>query len=176
MDPFIGEIRAVGFEFAPRGWATCDGQVLPIAQNPALYAVLGTVYGGDGVQTFALPDLAGRAPMHPGTGPGLTPRRLAEGGGSERVALEADHLPPHIHEVACTSSRADQAEEPSPQHVWADTGGRSSRDSYSPATPDRAMRAGALTLAGGERDHNNLQPCLALNFVIALEGIFPPRP
>jgi microcystin-dependent protein len=153
--------------FAPNGWALCDGQLLPIARNTALFAILGTTYGGDGVQTFGLPNLQGAAPMHWGNGPGLTPRTLGESGGSQSVTLLATQLPAHGHAVLASGSTADQ---PSPQgNVPA------SQTVYAPGPNDAQLAGNALTPTGASQPHNNMQPYQAVNFIIALQGIFPPR-
>lgn len=168
MDPYIGEIRIVGFNFAPRGWAFCDGSILSIAQNTALFSLLGTTYGGNGQTTFALPNLQGRAAMHPGTGPGLTPRVLGEQTGSSTVTLISNEMPIHSHQALASGNDADAS---SPiGNAWATAGLVQYR-----ADSNTVMSPGALPSVGGNQAHNNLQPYLVLNFVIALQGIFPPR-
>lgn len=170
MEPFIGEIRCFGFAFPPRGWALCAGQLLPINQNQALFAILGTTYGGDGRTNFALPDLRGRVPLHQGSGPGLTPRPLGQQGGTEAVTLTAAAMPAHTHPARCNGGAGNQYGPTG--HYWAqDAAGGSV---YAPAG-DTAMAADAAALAGGGAPHNNLQPYLAMNFCIALQGIFPSR-
>lgn len=167
-DPFIAEIRIVPFNFAPRGWAFCDGQILAIAQNTALFALLGTTYGGNGQITFALPNLQGRAPSQPGQGPGLPLRDLGEVSGTESVALLSSEMPPHTHSVGVTAAPATRANP---------AGGRFGTTvdpSYS-SGPSTAV-GGVHGPAGGSQPHDNMQPSLALNFIIALQGIFPPRP
>ena len=169
-EPFIAEIRIFGFNFAPRGWAFCNGQLLPISQNTALFALIGTIYGGDGRTTFGLPNLQGRAPLHPGNGPGLSPYRLGEGSGSENVALTASQLPAHTHQMRCNSGAANSqtpvdnflAMELSPATMYA--GGAND-----------SMAADAIGPTGGSQAHNTMQPFLTLNFCIALIGIFPSR-
>lgn len=170
MEPFIGEIRIFAGSFAPRGWAFCNGQQLQVQQNPALYAVIGNIYGGD--QTvFNLPDLRGRAALHQGAGPGLTPRTIGETGGAAEAALTIPGLPAHSHAPNCqTTSNTDSPD----GSIWANTQGRLGAPVYNDA-PDAAMHPQAVQVAGGDKSHNNVQPCLALNFIIALEGIFPPR-
>lgn len=170
-EPFIAEIRIVGFNFAPRGWATCDGQLLPLAQNTALFSLLGTTYGGNGVNNFALPNLAGRAPLHPGQGPGLSLYDLGETGGSPTVQLLNSEMPAHSHfaraadSPATTNDPTNQLPAKAPEDTYQDRGGRT------PTT----MRPGTVGVVGGGQPHNNLQPSLVLNFVIALQGVFPPR-
>lgn len=175
-DAFLGEIRIFGFNFAPTGWAQCNGQLLPLSQNTALFALLGTFYGGDGKSTFALPDLQGRAPMHEGQGQGLSLRVIGEQSGSETVTLLQSEIPAHTHGPAkCSSNAADQL---SPAgNVWAVGGGRRAVVNMYTATPnDTVMSFQALAVAGGDQPHNNLPPYLTLNFCIALQGAFPPRP
>lgn len=168
-DAFVGEIRAVGFNFAPTGWAFCDGQLLPIAQNTALFSLLGTMYGGNGVTTFALPNLQDRSPIHQGQGPGLTPRQVGEAGGQAAVALIESELPTHGHQVQADTG-AGSVDVPTGK-VWAAT----SCPTYSPDSPDTTMSPSAISVAGDGLPHNNRQPYLGLNFIIALQGIFPPR-
>ena len=170
-DPFIGEIRMFGGNFAPRGWALCNGQLLAISQNTALFSLLGTSFGGDGVTTFALPDLRGRAPMHWGQGPGLTNRILGESAGEEAVTLLGTQIPPHNHTVAAVSGPGNAGSPPG--GLWAAS---SSRDSiYSNASPDAQMNPQAIGGGGGSQPHDNMSPYLAVTFIIALEGIYPPR-
>jgi microcystin-dependent protein len=177
-EPFIAEIIMFGGNFAPRGWAFCNGQLLQIAQFQALFALLGTTYGGDGRTTFGLPDLRGRVPVHPGTAPGLSTYRLGQKGGLEQVTLTSNQMPSHTHTasavVNATDNRGD-AETPG-GNVWAQ---KARDDDYSTAAPDVTMKADAVTVAagntGGGQAHENRQPYLAVNFIIALQGIFPPR-
>jgi microcystin-dependent protein len=168
-EPFIAEIRMVPFNFAPRGWALCNGQLIPISQNTALFSLIGTFYGGDGRTTFALPNLQGAAPMHQGQGPGLTPRVLGETGGSETVTLLPTQIPAHTHPL---TGSGDDANTLSPAGASPAVAGV---PQYRP-DQNTAMAPGALGTAGGGQPHNNLQPYLTVNFVIALQGIFPPRP
>lgn len=170
-DPYIGEIRIFAGNFAPRGWAFCNGQLLSIAQNTVLFSLLGTYYGGDGRTTFALPNLQGAAPMHQGAGPGLTPRTIGETGGEDSVTLLASEMPAHTHTVSGSSSSGSQADPTNA--VWG-TGGRGKPAAYN-ATGDTTMNAQSLALAGSSQPHNNRQPYLALSFIIAMEGLFPPR-
>ena len=168
-EPFIAEIRIFAGNFAPRGWAFCNGQLLPISQNTALFSLIGTTYGGDGRTTTALPNLEGRAPMHPGRGPGLTARRLGERGGAETVTLTEAQMPSHGHDYQGTNATAQQAE-PGGAHPARSP----DEDAYgSGATV--AMSADATGHNGGGQPHNNLQPFLVLNFIIALTGLYPSR-
>ena len=169
-EPFVAEIRIFAGNFAPRGWAFCNGQLLPISQNTALFSLIGTTYGGDGRTTTALPDLQGRAPMHPGRGPGLTARRLGERGGVETVTLSEAQMPQHTHSMR---ARPAPGNRPGPaDNVPARALG---------ATPYHAsaslvnMADEALEATGGSQAHNNMQPLLAMNFIIALVGLYPSR-
>lgn len=168
-EPFIAEVRIFAGNFAPRSWAFCDGQLLPIAQNTALFSLIGTTYGGDGRTTTALPNMKGRAPMHPGRGPGLTARRLGEKLGTETVTLSEAQMPAHSHTVRANT---EDGEENTP---GADTrvGGAGI---FAPGSSAVAsMNAGALPNAGGSQAHNNVQPFLTMNFIIALQGLYPSR-
>ena len=170
-DPFVAEIRIFPFNFAPRGWAWCDGQLLPLSQNTALFSLLGTTYGGNGKSNFALPDLQGRAPMHPGQGPGLSLHDLGETGGSETVTLLESEIPSHSHALRASSDPAD-VQQPSPARSLA----RSAPGfAYIPGNPNATLAPEALAPAGGDQPHNNLQPYLTFYFSIALQGVFPPR-
>jgi microcystin-dependent protein len=171
-DPFVAEIRIFPFNFAPKGWAFCDGQLLPLSQNTALFSLLGTTYGGNGKSTFALPDLQGRSPMHPGQGPGLSLHDLGETGGSETVTLLESEIPVHAHIMrGSTDDAALQA--PSPQRTFGRSGNGSA---YQLSNANLTqLAAEALAPAGGDQPHNNLMPYLTLNFCIALQGVFPPR-
>jgi microcystin-dependent protein len=168
-DPFLAEIRIVPFNFAPKGWAWCDGQLLPISQNTALFSLVGTFYGGDGKATFALPDLRGAAPMHPGQGPGLSVRDLGERGGSETVTLLSTEIPSHTHTLKASG---DDASLLSPVGAAPAMG---EVDQYRPDA-DTTMAPAALGSAGGGQPHNNMQPYLTMYFVIALQGVYPSRP
>jgi microcystin-dependent protein len=169
-DPFVAEIRIFPFNFAPKGWAWCDGQLLPLSQNTALFSLLGTTYGGNGKSNFALPDLQGRAPMHPGQGPGLSLHDLGETGGSETVTLLESEIPAHSHgyqisgQVALSNSPAGQL-----------FGVGAGINLYTAANNLTPMNPIALTPAGGDQPHNNMQPYLTFYFCIALQGVFPPR-
>jgi microcystin-dependent protein len=171
-DPFVAEIRIFPFNFAPRGWAFCNGQILPISQNTALFSLLGTTYGGDGKSTFALPDLQGRAPMHPGQGPGLSLHDLGESSGSETVTLLQSEIPGHSHAWSASSADAT-SQSPVGELTAAGAGGITLY--AAPQTPPTSLSPNAITSSGGNQPHNNLQPYLTVNFCIALQGIFPPR-
>jgi microcystin-dependent protein len=169
-EPFVGEIRMFGFNFPPQGWAFCDGQLLPISQNAALFSLLGTTYGGDGVTTFALPDLRSRVPISQGQGDGLSSYAEGQAGGTETVTLAAAQMPAHTHSVNASSSPA--ASERPAGRVLA----RSPGHSYIPEPDtDTVMNAKMLGDAGNSQPHDNIQPYLVLNFCIALLGIFPAR-
>jgi microcystin-dependent protein len=169
-DPFVAEIRIFPFNFAPTGWAFCDGQLLPLSQNTALFALLGTTYGGDGKSTFALPSLQGRAPMHPGQGPGLSLHDLGETGGSETVTLLESEIPGHTHAFS-VSTQLGLENRPAGQD-WAMG---DAINLYAAPNPLVPMSSQALAPAGGDQPHNNMQPCLTFYFCIALQGVFPPR-
>jgi len=160
-EPFLGEIRLFSFPFAPRGWANCGGQLLPISQNQALFSLLGTTYGGNGIQNFALPDFRGRAPVHWG-GAVVSGERA----GQESVSLTMAQLPSHSHPVSASSLAPSVG--PPAGNAWASGGSAS----YA-ASSNAAMSATALSATGGSQPHNNLQPSLVINFCIALQGIFP---
>ena len=170
-DPFVAEIRIFPFNFAPTGWAWCDGQLLPLSQNTALFSLLGTVYGGNGKTNFALPDLQGRVPMHPGQGPGLSLHDLGETGGSETVALLESEIPSHSH--ALRVSQADGTSRVPAGNLHATGIGLAQ---YTDATsPLVQLSTQAEAPAGGDQAHNNMQPYLTCYFCIALVGVFPPR-
>ena len=166
--PFIGEIRIVGFNFNPKSWAPCDGRLLPIAQNAALFSLLGTTYGGDGTATFALPNLQDRVPMHPGQGPGLIGHQLGEASGIAEVTLFPSEMPSHNHGVTMTSAGGEDATAEGQILGAAQYYGAPS--ALVPMEPD------ALPVAGGSQPHNNLMPYQVLNYVIALQGVVPTRP
>lgn len=170
MDPFVAEIRIFPFNFAPKGWASCNGQLLPISQNTALFSLLGTTYGGDGKSSFALPDLQGRAPMHPGQGSGLSVHDLGETGGIDNITLLSAEIPLHNHLVGVA---------PEPGEVTSPAGNTISVSQegnvFVAGTANRTMSPGMIAPAGGNMPHNNLQPYLTTYFCIALQGVFPPR-
>jgi len=170
VEPFLGCISIFGFNFAPRGWAQCNGQILPINQNQSLFSLLGTTYGGDGRTTFALPDMRSRAPMHAGNGAGLTSRSLGQELGAESVTLTEAQIPPHSHTANASDSDATSATPlanlAAPTVAAFNVYGEPAN--LTPGAPDQ------LGQSGGQ-SHDNIQPCLALNFCIALTGIFPPR-
>ncbi|MFK4835115.1 phage tail protein [Microbacterium sp. ZW T2_14] len=168
MDPYIGEIRCFGFNFAPRGWLACEGQLMSISQNSALFSLLGTMYGGDGATTFALPDLRGRASLGAGAAPGLTPRNEGDAGGAEVVTLTAPALPPHSHTVAASSSASTKNPSGATPAV---TGAGASYGTTDDLIMDPAMIGGG----GDAQPHDNMQPYLVLNWCIAIDGAFPPR-
>lgn len=170
MDPFVAEIRIFPFNFAPKGWAFCDGQILPLSQNTALFSLLGTTYGGDGKSNFALPNMQGNAPMHPGQGPGLSLHDLGETGGSDTVSLLESEIPSHSHGL--TVSQADATDQSPANELYAAGIGI---NAY--ATPGALVNLSdnAVAPAGGDQPHNNMQPYLTLNFCIALQGVYPPR-
>ena len=177
MDPFIGQIKIFGGNFAPRGYAFCDGQLLPISQNTALFSILGVTYGGDGRTTFALPDLRARAPVHPGQGPGLSAYRLGQQGGAATETLTEAELPAHTHPwdgLADTSTQASPANNSLANLPGPGRGGGVS-NLYGPAANLVAMSPDSMDPTGGAQPHNNEQPYLALNYVIALTGVFPTR-
>ena len=167
-EPFVAEIRIFAGNFAPRNWAFCDGQLLPISQNTALFSLIGTVYGGDGRSTMGLPNLKDRAPMHPGRGPGLTDRRLGEKVGVSTVTLSSAQLPSHSHNLMSFSTATDAAPSSSV--------GVGSAPLYGAGTGTKvAMASNTVQASGGGQAHNNLQPFLTLNFIIALLGTYPSR-
>ncbi len=171
-DPFVAEIRIFPFNFAPKGWAWCDGQLMPISQNTALFSLLGTTYGGDGKSTFALPNMQGNAPMHPGQGPGLSLHDLGETGGSDTVTLLESEMPAHPHFLVASNQ---PGEDPGPggEALARSVGASLYQTNVSQNIVQLADSA--LAPAGGDLPHNNLQPYLTFFFNIALQGVFPPR-
>jgi microcystin-dependent protein len=169
--PFIAEIKIFAGNFAPRGWAFCNGQLLPIAQNTALFSLIGTTFGGDGRTTTALPNLQGRAPMHPGRGPGLMSRRLGEKGGFENVTLTEAQMANHNHAMNVTQVPGDNDDPGSAAYIGQGTG----QLLYAPMGNMAAMANEALPSMGGSGSHTNIQPFLTLNFIIALIGLYPSR-
>lgn len=174
MDQFVAEIRIFPFNFAPTGWAQCNGQLLQIRSNTALFSLLGTTYGGDGKSTFGLPNLQGSAPMHPGQGPGLSTYYLGESGGSPTVTLLQSEMPAHTHNLAAHTQDPGDLNAPNATRSLATSGGGSAYNSNTTSNLV-GLSPTAVAPAGGSTPHNNLQPLLALNFCIALQGIFPPR-
>ena len=173
MDPFLAEIRIFPFNFAPKGWAFCDGQILPLSQNTALFSLLGTTYGGDGKSNFALPNLQGNAPMHPGQGPGLSMHDLGETGGTSTVTLLESEMAAHNHSLmASTQPGEDPA--PGPAEALARSVGASLYQSIT-NTNVVQLSPNTIGLSGSGQPHNNMQPYLTLNFCIALQGVYPPR-
>ena len=167
-EPFLSEIKIVGFNFPPKGWALCNGQLLPINQNQALFSLLGTTYGGNGQTNFALPNLRGRVPIHMGNG-----HTLGEAAGSTSVTVNIQQLPTHMHVLQATTTQADQnSNSPSPQRAFAQ-----SNFSFAWAGPSdlQAFDPTTISSVGGSQPHNNMMPYLVLNFIIALQGIFPSR-
>jgi microcystin-dependent protein len=188
-DPFVGQIFLLPFNFAPKGFAFCQGQLLPLSQNTALFSLLGTTYGGDGKSTFALPDLRGRVPIGEDQGPGLANYPLGQSGGVEAVTLAATQIPQHTHAVniasltAASKSRTAAGNQQTPVGNIPAIDAAGGPASYTNAAPDSNMHASAVTLggvptaaiSGGDQPHTNMQPSLTLNFCIALQGVFPPR-
>jgi microcystin-dependent protein len=168
-DPFLGEVRMFAGNFAPVGWEFCNGQLLAIAENDALFSLLGTTYGGDGQNTFGLPDLRGRTPIHQGSGGGLTPRVPGEMTGTETVTLTSSQLPSHFHPVHATSGAGTTAVPTGASWAAASTG----ENQYSQATPNASMAAISTVAVGGGQPHDNMAPFQALSFIIALQGIYP---
>ena len=170
-DQFLAEIRVFPFNFAPLGWALCDGQLLPISQNTALFSLLGTTYGGDGKSTFALPNIQGRAVMHPGQGPGLSLHDLGEEGGEVSVSLLQSEIPVHSHSISASQSDGGDRS-PANERFAVGTGGI---QMYAAPGAVTQLAQQTWTPAGGNAPHNNMAPYLTLSFCIALQGIFPPR-
>ncbi len=171
-DPFIAEIRIFPFNFAPKGWAWCDGQLLPLSQNTALFSLLGTTYGGNGKSNFALPDLQGRAPMHPGQGPGLSLHDLGETGGSDTVTLLESEIPAHNHTARPVAPPTANQDDASTNVLLAQVTGA---NIYTAPGALQQLSDQTLAPAGGDQPHNNLMPYLTFYFCIALQGVFPPR-
>jgi microcystin-dependent protein len=178
MDPFIGEIRMVGFNFAPNGWALCNGQLLPITQNQALFSLLGTYFGGDGVRTFGLPNLQSRVPIHQGQGQGLSPYAMGQIGGTENVALLQTQMPMHNHLVSVNNA-VGAASDPTNAILAKGYTGESRNPTFVPnytsAAATGTLAANAVSQVGGNQPHANIQPYQCVNFIIALQGVFPSR-
>jgi microcystin-dependent protein len=170
--PFLGQIATFGFNFSPKGWAKCDGQLLSIAQNTALFSLLGTTYGGNGQTTFALPDLRGRTALHQGAGPGLTPRTIGEVAGTENVTLNVQQMPTHNHTVSANNTDNNPNSSKSPEKNFP---GYSDGAALYATASNCLMNAAMTGLAGGSQPHPNMQPYLVINFCIAMEGLFPSR-
>ncbi len=171
MEPFIGEIKMFAGNFAPRGFALCDGQLLAVSQNDALFSLLGTIYGGDGRTTFALPDLRGRLPVHFGQGPGLPSRTIGARSGQETVTITQNQMPAHTHSANALNKPGDSGN-PQDRHWAADMG---ADKNYTEEPADTPMDSNNLTATGGVQSHTNLMPFLCVNFIIALVGIYPSR-
>jgi microcystin-dependent protein len=169
-DPFVAEIRIFSFNFAPKGWALCNGQILPLSQNTALFSLLGTTYGGDGKSNFALPDLQERTPMHPGQGTGLSEHFLGESAGSNTVTLLESEIPVHNHTLSVTGLNSQST---NPANTVLGRG--NPVKVYTTAGSQVAMGANSIAPTGGSLPHNNMMPYLTMNFCIALQGVFPPR-
>lgn len=168
-EPFVGQIKMFASNFAPRGWAFCDGQLLAISQNDALFSLFGTLYGGDGRTSFGLPDLRGRIPLHQGTGPGLRPRRLGSKGGSESVSLTLNQLASHSHDFNASNDAGDQN---NPQgHLTA----TAPAHFYENRAPNLSLNPESIEDTGGGQAHSNLMPTLCVNFIVALVGVYPSR-
>jgi microcystin-dependent protein len=178
MDPFVAEVRIFPFNFAPKGWALCDGQLLPLSQNTALFSLLGTTYGGDGKVTFALPDFQGRAALGQGQGPGLSLYDLGEEIGTETVTLLTTEIPVHNHAFSATSDQGTTASSAGNQLAKAFGGSKQASftgEYLNTNSPNVAMSPFSTGVTGGSLPHNNMQPYLTLNFCIALQGVYPPR-
>lgn len=170
MDPYLGQISIVGFNFAPQGWAFCNGATLSIAQNTALFSLLGTQFGGNGQTTFQLPNLIGRVPIGQGQGAGLSPRSIGETTGAASVTLTSSQIPAHTHQMSAQSSPGDRA------NAQGASLAQSADALYANSPPSDVLAADALAAAGGGQPHENRQPFLGVNFVIALQGVYPQRP
>jgi microcystin-dependent protein len=168
-DPFVAEIRIFPFNFAPTGWAFCDGQLLPLSQNTALFSLLGTTYGGDGKSNFALPNLQGSVPLHPGQGPGLSLYDLGQTGGSDTVTLLESEIPSHTHGLRASSLLSDSPVPSNNALARFNNAYQTTTTGLVPMAPE------SLPRAGGSQPHNNLMPYLTLSFCIAMQGVFPPR-
>lgn len=171
-EPFVGEIRMFAGNFAPRGWAFCDGQLLAVSQNDALFSLLGTIYGGDGRTTFGLPDLRGRVPIHAGNGPGLSSRALGSKGGAENETLTTNQLPSHTHDLRVTSEVADSTASPANQRPATGVGLNLYTTDFGTSVN---LASSTIANTGGSQSHTNLMPTLCVNFIIALVGIYPSR-
>lgn len=178
MDPFVAEIRHFAFNFAPQGWAFCNGQLLPLSQNTALFSLLGTTYGGDGRSTFALPNLQGRIPVHAGQGPGLSVWDLGQQQGADTVTLPDSQMPIHNHSLMAAASDATLADPSNAALARGNYAAGTAKGAvamYQTASPNAVLAPDALAPAGASQPHNNLMPYCVLNYCIALQGVFPPR-
>jgi microcystin-dependent protein len=169
-EPFVGEIRMFAGNFAPRGWAFCDGQLLAVSQNDALFSLLGTIYGGDGRTTFGLPDMRGRIPLHAGTGPGLSERRLGSKGGSENETITTNQLASHTHDFNAVTT-AGTGDSPAGKMTATPPTARL----YRATAPNVNFNSNSISNTGGSRSHTNLMPTLCIHFILALVGIYPSR-
>jgi microcystin-dependent protein len=176
-EPFLGEIRMTGFGFVPTGWAFCNGQILPISQNAALFSLLGTNFGGNGTSTFALPDLQGRVPINWGNGLGLNQYTIGENGGVESVILTQNQMPGHNHQINCVSNSNATSPKPSGQYPGdvVSSAALTKVDAYSTNPPDSTMNPATVAPIGGSQSHPNIQPYLCVTFIISLVGIYPSR-
>jgi microcystin-dependent protein len=177
-NPFVSEIRMFGFNFAPTGWALCNGQLLPISQNTALFSLLGTSFGGNGQSNFALPNLQSSVPLHAGDGAGLSQRFIGEIGGEQNVTLLISEMPAHNHSFVCTTATATVVTSNTNQPAYGFTGNfQSSVEAkmYSTVAPNATMNPNAIGITGGSQPHNNLMPYLTVSFCIAMQGVFPAR-
>lgn len=172
-DPFVAEIRIFAGNFAPKGWAECDGQLLPISQNTALFSLLGTFYGGDGKSTFALPNLQGSAPVNQGQGPGLSDYFIGQQGGSQFVTLIESEIPAHTHRLQAYSDDLADQNICGPDFILG--AGSGIAPYIAPASVNTQMNFGAISIFGSSLPHNNMMPYLTLNYIIAMQGVFPPR-
>ncbi|MGA7672507.1 MAG: tail fiber protein [Nitrolancea sp.] len=171
MDPFVAEIRIFPFNFAPKGWAFCDGQILPLSQNTALFSLLGTTYGGDGKSNFALPNIQGMVVMHPGQGPGLSLHDLGETSGSQTVSLLESEMPSHSHSISVSQGDAGDRS-PASEKFASSVGGI---NLYAASSSLTHLSDQVMSPSVGDQPHNNMQPYLTFNFCIALQGVYPPR-
>ncbi len=171
-EPFVGEIKMFAGNFAPRGWALCDGQLLAVSQNDALFSLFGTIYGGDGQTTFGLPEMRGRFPMHAGSGPGLTPRQLGTKSGSEMATVTAQQIPSHSHAVKYSGEQADSSQAVGTVFATSSTGDWQ----YSTTTANTTLNDSTIgNNSGGTQTHANVPPFLCINFIVALWGVYPSR-